>query len=332
MAAALTGPVLVTGASGFIGRRLVGTLDGVEVVTLRRRASPTTATTSYEVDYADVDGLTEVLAAVRPKYILHAAGVTKGVTYRDFQRGNVMPTKNLLQALVGAQWVPERFVLVSSLAAYGPSTPEQPKIESDPRAPIEHYGQSKAEAEAVVEECRDVPWTIVRPSGVYGPGDVDFFQYFTMAAKGWSVFFGNRQRWWSGVYVDDLVDATLTAAMSSATVGRGYFIDDGQPYTWEHFQRTVGAQAGRKVREIDIPEVVVGPVALIGEWLTAVDRRPRVLNRQKAKMGAQAAWTCRSDAARTDFGFEPKVDLAEGVGRAFDWYRQNGWIPAARPS
>ena len=326
MADTLPGPVIVTGASGFIGGRLVGALAGAEVITLRRRASPPTEHRSFEVDYADVDGLAEVMRQVRPAYVVHAAGATKGVTYADYQRGNVLPTRSLLEALTAAEHTPARFVHVSSLAAFGPSTPDRPHEETDTPTPIEFYGQSKAEAEAVVA-ASSVPWTIIRPSGVYGPGDVDFFEHFKMAAQGWSLFFGNRQRWWSGIYVDDLIDAIITAAQTPSTVGRAYFIDDGDPLTWERFQREVGQQAGRRVREIDVPELVVGPVARIGEWLTALDGRPRVLNRQKAKMGAQAAWTCRSLAARQDFGFAPKVDVTEGVARSFAWYREQGWIP-----
>ena len=325
----MAGPVLITGASGFIGGRLVAALEGENVVTLRRRSSPPTETPSHEVDYADLPGLTEVMRQVRPAYVVHAAGATKGVTYADFQRGNVMPTENLLAALKAADHQPRRFVLISSLAAFGPSTPDRPKVETDERAPIEFYGRSKAEAEGVLEQA-DVPWTIIRPGGVYGPRDVDFFEHFKMAARGWSIFFGNRQRWWSSLYVDDLIEATLAAARSAKTVRRGYFIDDGQPCTWEHFQRTVGAHAGRKVTEIDIPEIVVGPVAMLGEWMTAFDGQPRVLNRQKAKMGSQSAWTCSSEAARNDFGYRPRVGLDEGVVRSFKWYRDNGWIPSTR--
>ncbi|MEL7372669.1 MAG: NAD-dependent epimerase/dehydratase family protein, partial [Myxococcota bacterium] len=316
MASTLSGPVIVTGASGFIGGRLVEALDEADVVTLRRKSSPEPKVRSYEVDYGDVDGLTEVMKAVRPAYILHAAGATKGVTYRDFQRGNVMPTANLLAALDRADHRPHRFVLISSLTAYGPSEPDRPLVESDERAPIEYYGQSKAEAEAVVE-ASGLPFTILRPGGVYGPGDVDFFEHFKMAARGWSLFFGNRNRLWSGVYVDDLVEATFRAATTDTAEGRGYFIDDGHPATWEHFQRLVGAESGRKVREVDIPEAFVKPVAVIGEWITALDGRPRVLNRQKAKMGAQDAWTCSCEAARRDFGYDPKVALDEGVVRSF---------------
>ena len=331
MPAKLQGPVILTGASGFIGGRLRRALGDDDVVTLRRRSSPATEARSFEVDYGDVDGLTEVMRQVKPAYIIHAAGATKGISYDDFRRGNVMPTENLLAALGRAEVEPKRFVLVSSSTSYGPSNPDRPMVETDSRKPIEYYGQSKAEAEDIVEQCK-VPWTILRPGGVYGPGDVDFFQHFKMAAQGWSVFFGNRQRWWSGVYVEDLIEATIRAATSSNTVGRGYFIDDGVPYTWEQFQRQVGAQVGRKVWEVDVPEFLVAPVAVLGEWLTRIDGKPRVLNRQKAKMGRQSAWTCRSDAASRDFGFTPQVDLTEGVARSFAWYRKNGWIPEAKNS
>ena len=328
----LSGPVLITGASGFIGRRLRQALAEGEVVTLRRRASPPVENTqSFEVDYGDLQGLIEVIKKVRPAYVLHAAGVTKGVTYKDFQRGNVMPTENLLRALEGANHTPERFVFISSLTSYGPSTAERPSVETDERRPIEFYGKSKAEAETVVE-ASSLPWTILRPGGVYGPGDVDFYQHFTMAAKGWSVFFGNRHRLWSGVYVDDFIDATIAAAKSPSTVHRGYFVGDDEPYSWEQFQRAVGEHAGRKVTEIDFPGFFVSPVAVMGEWLTAIDRRPRVLNRQKAKMGAQAAWTCRSDAAKQDFDYRPSVGLNDGVTRTFAWYREQGWIPPSRSS
>ncbi len=331
MKTSLPGPVIITGASGFIGGRLVEALRDGEVITLRRKGSPTPEVRSFEVDYSDVAQLAEVMREVRPAFVVHAAGATKGITYDDFRRGNVMPTENLLAALTQAEVTPQRFVLISSLTAYGPSAPDRPSVETDDRAPIEYYGQSKAEAEAVVE-ASSLPCTILRPGGVYGPRDVDFFEHFKMAAKGWSLFFGNRQRLWSAIYVDDLIDATVAAAQSTSTIGRGYFIDDGEPATWEHFQRLIAANIGRKVTEIDVPEFFVGPVAVMGEWITAIDGRPRVLNRQKAKMGAQAAWTCRSDAARQDFGFSPQVDLAEGVIRSLAWYRAHGWIPEAKTS
>jgi UDP-glucose 4-epimerase len=326
----LRGRALLTGASGFIGGRLRDTLldAGVDVVSIRRAGSPEPKRgRSVVADYTDVAGLTRVFAEEAPQYVFHVAGATKGVTYSDFQLANVMPTRNLLEAAVAAGRPVSRFVHVSSLTAYGPSTPERPLSESDPRQPIEYYGQSKLEAEQVVESFGDrVPFTITRPSGVYGPGDADYFELFKTAAAGWNVFFGNAQRWFSAIYVDDCVRGILGAAASASTVGRGYFLCDGAPTTWGSFQQIIAEESGRKVRRLGLPEALVSIAAAGGELATKVDKKPRLFNRQKAKMGAQPAWTCTHQAAARDFGYTPQVDQREGVRRSFAWYRERGWI------
>lgn len=327
---ALQGRALITGASGFIGGNLRAALinAGVDVVAIRRDRSPEPAEgRSVVADYADVDRLTEVMAKEKPDWVFHIAGATKGVTYEDFQRGNVMPTQHLLEALQRAHTEVKRFVLVSSLASYGPSRPDAPLRESDPRRPIEHYGRSKLEAEQLLEAIgRSIPWTILRPSGVYGPGDVDYFNLFKEVESGRNVFFGNRDRWFSAVYVDDLIRAMVDATISDATTGKGYFICDGRPLTWGEFQQAIVDASGKKVRTLNLPEFLVSVAALGGEMATKLDGKPRLFNRQKAKMGAQEAWTCTHEAARNDFGYVPKVPVEEGVKRALAWYRQHGWV------
>jgi len=267
-----------------------------------------------------------VIAAEKPDYVLHVAGVTKGTSYEDFRLGNVMPTRNLLGALHRQHPDTKRFVLVSSLASYGPSATSAPHREADPRRPIEYYGRSKLEAEEVVEEeSGGIPWTILRPSGVYGPGDVDYFNLFKSAMRGWNVFFGNRNRCMSIIYVDDCVRGTLMAARHENSVGKGYFLTNDEQVTWEQFQSEVLQVVDRRVRTLDLPEQLVSIAALGGELASRIDRKPRLFNLQKAKMGAQQAWTCVGDAARTDFGFSADVDLVEGIRRTHDWYLANDW-------
>jgi len=330
----IQGKVLITGASGFIGSRLRDRLldAGLDVLAVRRPGSPEAKRgRSVAARYDDVDGLEAIVREERPDFVLHVAGVTKGVTYADFRRGNVMPTENLLAALGRVRqregWQgPTRFVHVSSLAAFGPSSPGRPHRESDQRRPIEHYGESKLEAERVVESSEGIPWTIVRPSGVYGPGDGDYFQLFQSAARGWNVFFGNRDRWFSAVYVDDCVRAILDAAVSPAAVGKGYFLCDGAPTTWGDFQACIAEATPRRVRDLHLPEFLVELAAFGGELVTRIDGKPRLFNRQKAKMGAQPAWTCTHESARADFGYAPEVDQREGIRRAFEWYQRERWL------
>jgi nucleoside-diphosphate-sugar epimerase len=140
------------------------------------------------------------------------------------------------------------------------------------------------------------------------------------------VFFGNRDRWFSAVYVDDLVRAALGAAERGETKGKGYFVCDGRPITWGEFQDHIVRASGRRVRTIDLPGALVDVAAFFGELATRVDHKPRLFNRQKARMGAQEAWTCQSDALRADAGYAPEVEVAEGVARALAWYRAEKWV------
>ncbi len=326
----ITGKVIVTGTSGFVGSQLRDALlkGGADVVSLVRPSSPPAKRgRGASADYADVAALKALFAREQPDYVFHVAGATKGVTYADFHAGNVMPTVNLMRALRDAHPDVKRFVHVSSLAAFGPSVGTQPLHETDPRKPVEHYGRSKLEAELVVEAAGDsLPWTIIRPSAVYGPAEVDMFNLFKAAKSGVNLFFGNRHKYASAVYVDDLLEAMVLAAQSDVARGRGYFVCDGVPYTWKQIQGHIVAAVGRPTLTLSLPGFMVPMAGVAGEVLTAFDKKPRLLNRQKAILDAQHAWLCTHQAAREDFGYAPRVPMAEGTRRAYRWYREQGWL------
>jgi nucleoside-diphosphate-sugar epimerase len=326
----LTGKVVITGASGFIGGQLRDALlnSGADVVSLVRPNSPAVRRgRGASVNYTDVVGLRELFEREKPDYVFHVAGATKGVTYADFHAGNVMPTVNVMRALRDAHPDVKRFVLVSSLTAYGPSKGIVPLRESDPRAPVEHYGRSKLEAELAVEALGDaLPWTIIRPPAVYGPSEVDMFTLFKAAHAGVNLFFGNREKYASAVYVDDLLDGMVLAAQSDVARGRGYFLCDGKPYTWAEIQGHIVAAVGRRTLTLSLPGFLVPAAGAAGELLTAFDKKPRLANRQKAILDAQNAWLCSHEAARQDFGYAPRMSMAEGTKRTYRWYVENGWL------
>ena len=170
------------------------------------------------------------------------------------------------------------------------------------------------------------PWTILRPGGVYGPGDIDYFNLFREIEGGRNVFFGNRRRWFSAVYVDDLIEAILHACAHDGARARGFFVCDGVPVTWERFQEAIVMASGRRVFNIDLPGFFVDAAAMGGELLTRFDKKPRLLNRQKVKMGAQDAWTCRSEGLRGATGWRSEVPMEVGVRRALEWYRREKWV------
>jgi UDP-glucose 4-epimerase len=331
----LDGKVLITGASGFIGGQLRDSLlrSGADVVAIRRPGSPpSSAGRSVEADYARVADLERVIASEKPDYVLHVAGVTKGTSYEDFRAGNVMPTRNLLAAVRREHPTVKRFVMVSSAASYGPSATSAPQREENPPRPIEHYGRSKLEAERVVEEeSAGVAWTIVRPCAVYGPGDVDHFTLFQAAVLGINLFYGNRDRLATWIYVDDCVRGILEAAIHPNSAGKGYFLTNDVQLTWDDFQTEIALAVGKPVRTVDLPEQLLWASAFAGEIATRIDKKPRLLNLQKARLGAQSAWTCSGDAARDDFGFLAEVTLSEGIRRTHAWYLENGWYQSLDP-
>jgi nucleoside-diphosphate-sugar epimerase len=324
------GVALITGASGFIGSHLRERLiaDGYDVVALTRAGSPEPKQgRAAPVDYEKPETLQQVLEKERPELLFHVAGVTKGVTYADFERGNVTPTQNLIDAARKVHPGLARFVHVSSLAAYGPSTPDEPAREHHERTPVEHYGKSKLAAERAVESAGEaLAWTVIRPPAVYGPADVDNFELFRLAARRLNVFYGNRDRPMSFVFVDDLVRGIVEAAVHPATRGQGYFLTDGRPRTWGEYQAQIVAASGQRALHLDLPEFLVDVAAFFGELATKLDGKPRLFNRQKALLGKQAAWTCSDERAREHFGYESRVEVEEGVERTFQWYRERGWL------
>jgi dihydroflavonol-4-reductase len=80
------------------------------------------------------------------------------------------------------------------------------------------------------------------------------------------------------------------------------------------------------VFELNVPELFLDVAAAFGELASKLDNKPRLLNRQKAVLGKQLAWTCAHDSARADFGYKPSVDIAEGMQRTFEWYREKRWL------
>lgn len=321
---------LVTGASGFIGGHVRNRLleAGADVLAIRRKGSPASKKgRSVEAEYDDQASLDRILREEKPDFVFHVAGATKGVTYGDFHKGNVVPTANLAKAVRDHHPKLERFVLVSSLSVFGPSTKDRPVVETDVPRPVEHYGTSKLEAEhALIAMGDGFAWTIVRPSAVYGPADVDSFELFKLAKQGLNVFYGNRHKLGSWIYVDDLVDVILLAATHPAAKGQGYVVDDGVPLTWDRAQAMIFDAFGKKPRTLMLPGALVSVAAVFGEAATKIDGKPRLFNRQKAIMGAQEAWTCDSAKLRKELGWSPKVQFADGAKRALEWYRAEKWL------
>ena len=329
--------VVVTGTNGFIGSRLVAELLNrgedrpLEVRALVRSlpAGTPPGVTPYVVDYQRPNTLAASGALEGAEYVIHLAGITKALTIDVFREGNVAPVDALMQAVrtVGAPI--KRFVLVSSQAAAGPARgPGRPMTEADAPAPFDAYGISKQEAERrLIDQAGTIPFTIVRPSAVYGPRDVDFLTLFKQLRRGAGLYPANRDNRLATIFVDDLVSGLLKAAYSDAARDEVFFLTNEEDIGWPDVYRAMSDALQVPIRfEWEIPAPIVRAVGRLGDAVSRLTGSVSVINSQKVALGLTPYWTCTSEKARRLIGFSPATPLAAGLAETLAWYRRQGWL------
>lgn len=322
----------VTGATGFVGSHLVEALvaDGHQVRVLVRRTSDLSWIRDLDVERVtgDLQDEQALVKAVRGMdWVFHVAGLTKARGLHSYMRANALGTLNVLEACAKTQGPPQRVVLLSSLAAWGPNSPLCPRGETEPCSPVSHYGLSKARAEELA--CRfasSLPLVILRPTAVYGPRDKDVLAFFRMVKKGWFIKLGPQERYICMIHVKDLVRAMLLAAQAPVHSGSAYAISDGEVHSWSKVAGILGGIMGVHVRTIILPFTLAWTAALLSEvcsWLLGL---PPLYNREKLKEMLQPGWTCSIEKSRAELGFEPVVPLEEGLRETYLWYCNMGWL------
>ncbi len=319
---------LVTGGTGFVGGHLIEALErrGDEVTALirspakaERRLAPGTET--VRGDLHDLEALRAATAGRDVVY--HVAGQVAARGEAEFLRTNVEGTRNLVEA--AARGGRPRLVLVSSLAAAGPSVPGRPLEGDEPPRPVTAYGRSKLAGEEVVRASA-LEWTIVRPPMVYGPRDTEVLKVFQLARLGIGAVFGDGSQELSAVYGPDLAEALAAAAASEAAVGRTYCACHPERFTSGEFVRAVGRALGRRVRVLRLPG---GFSRLLLAAIGAAARtagRATILDRDKANELLQPAWTGDPAPLSRDTGWRARHDLAAGLSATAAWYRDQGWL------
>ncbi len=345
--------ILVTGASGFIGVHLVRALvesDHTVTCLVRRGAAvkPLEALgTRLSVgDVTDADSLTSAVEG--QDVVFHLAGRTRALNAREFQAVNEEGTRAVAQACA-ARTTPPILMSVSSLAAAGPSTLTRPHVETDPSAPISHYGRSKRAGElAIAAVAHRVPVTVVRPPIVIGPGDRLGLPLFASVARfGVQALPSLSQPRFSVIHVTDLVELLIAAAekgerlggqlqspchesvaLDSVATGQGlyYACCDQAPTLGELAQMIAHAAGRRRAIVLPLPASVTWSVAAVLELLAHVSRRPAALNLDKAREATAGCWTCSAQKAAEQLGFVPDIPLGKRILETVRWYREAGWL------
>ncbi len=318
--------ILVTGGTGFIGSHLLERLsllgEPARCLTRPKRGrSPFPAGVEpVEGDLATGRGLDNALSGV--DRVIHLAGVTKALRPADYYAGNVRATENLARAITGR---PIRLVHVSSLAAMGPSQGNTPVAEDAEPRPLTHYGKSKAEAERLVRAL--VPAAVIlRPPVVYGPRDTDVFQLLRSISKGLVLEIAGGERWFSAIYVEDLVEGILAAACAPHAAGRTYFLTHPKASSWSELAAVAAAVMQRRPRVIRIPLPLAHGAGYCAELWSRLTRIPGIVSRDKIIDARCAAWICDHRRAAAELGFHAATPLAAGLAKTLAWYKEAGWL------
>ncbi len=296
----------ITGGTGFVGGALIrhAVAAGHSVRALARRPQP------------ERDGVTWIAGALNDPValdrlvagadaVVHVAGIVNAPDRAGFATGNVEGTRAILAAATRAGAMP--FVHVSSLAAREPD--------------LSNYGWSKAAAERLVA-ASSLPWSIVRPPGIYGPGDMDQLDLFRMARRGLALLPPPGRL--SVIHVDDLARLLLTLATGPAT-RTIYEADDGSGGMThaDFFAAGIGAAVGRRVLPLPLPRAL----------LSLASRADRRWRGDRARLTAdRVAYFCHPDwtidpARRPPPAiWAPQIDTRTGLADTARWYRGQGLL------
>lgn len=326
--------ILITGASGFIGSFIVEkALElGYDTYAGIRNSSSKQYLTDERIrfinlDLSDKTSLKHQLSENRFDYIIHAAGLTKAQKKTDFEVVNFQATKNLVEALLESKCLPEKFIFVSSMAAHGPGKDSDtvPVKSSDQPHPDTLYGISKLNAEKYINSLIDFPVITLRPTGVYGPREKDYFVFFKTINGGIEPYIGLKEQYLTFIYVRDFVDVVFKA-ISSPITGKTYFVSDGKCYTAKEFAEITKKILNKKTVKLFVPLAIVKLIAIILETTNSWIGKVPTLNRDKYNVLKARNWLCDISELEKDFGFKASYYLEDGVKEATDWYKAEKWL------
>lgn len=334
--------ILVTGANGFIGSFVVqeSIKRGYTTYAAMRSTSDKSNLTGLspkfiDLPYSDKDKLVSFLSEFKIHnekwdYIVHTMGVTKCKNKEDFERINYSYTRNFIEALMETDMVPKHFVYLSSLSAWGEgdSINFSEIKENDLPHPNTYYGKSKLKTEQYIQSLGKgkLPYTIFRPTGVYGPKEKDYLVMLKTLRFHLNPGIGVGVQYITFIYVKDLVNA-IFLAIDTKPQGKAYFVADGDVWTSDDYAKLAQRILGVKyVMNIKFPAPIVKGVAylldVIGGWLGTTP----TLNLDKYYILTAKNWKCDISPLCNDLGFKAYYTLEKGLKECVDWYRKEGWL------
>jgi len=303
--------VALTGATGFIGNRIARRLvaNGFKLQALTRATSNRSRLSGFNIQW--VEGALEDLDSLRrlvrgADAVIHCAGAVRGATEAHFDRSNVDGVARLVCAAVEQQPLP-RFLLLSSLSARQPD--------------ISPYASSKRQGEAVLAELAgQMPWVVLRPPSVYGPGDKEMMPLLRWMTRGIAIILGSGDGRFSLLYADDLAEAIQKLLFTNNLSGKVFEPHDGRPggYAWKDVIDAVGRLNGRRVHCLRLPVAGLKIVAKLNLFLARLLGYEPLFTPGKLSLLTHPNWVSNDNALTQETGWTPRVSLEEGLRRTLE--------------
>jgi 2-alkyl-3-oxoalkanoate reductase len=324
--------ILVTGATGFTGSALVHRLLAIGHVVVGLDYKEGLHSDALRSSGAEIviGSVTDPPAVRRSmdgvEFVFHLAAAFRELNVPNafYDEVNVEGTRIVLQA--ARREGVRKFIYCSTCGVHG-NVEHPPADEDAPIRPADYYQRTKYEAEPLVKrECGNMETVILRPAAIYGPGDPQrFFMIFRQVAKGSFPMFGSGRTLYHPLYIDNLVDAFLLCMPPGVGAGREYLIADEKYYRIEEIVQAVARALEVPVR---IPHYPVFPVVALGH---IVEKLCKPIGVTPPIFPRRVDWYRQNRAfditrARRELGYNPAVELEEGLRRTGAWYRQMGYL------
>jgi nucleoside-diphosphate-sugar epimerase len=332
---------LVTGATGFVGSHLVKRLikDNNDVRALVRKGRDTSKFDSrVEIVYGDITDPHSLDDATRSiDIVYHSAAIVReaGVPDSLFYEVNVKGTENLLEASL--RHGVKRFIHISTGGVHGdiknpPASedsqiPPHPPLEKGGWGDLDIYQKTKIEGEKVVLSFKEkgLSVVIIRPTGVYGPGDLRLLKLFRLINRRRFFMVGDGMTLFHPVYIDDLIEGLILAGKIPEAEGEVFLIGGERYLTLNEIVRIIAGALNVPIKRVHLPVFPVRALATTIEFIFKPMRIEPPLFRRRVDFFTKNRAFDISKAKRL-LGYQPKVDIEKGVRLTIDWYRREGLL------
>ncbi len=324
---------LITGGTchsgSYLAKRIIE--DGNDVRVLVRKTSNLKVLEGLDVEivYGDVTDKKSVFQSMKGiELVFHLAAAFREVKFSDefYWKVNVEGTRNLLEASLKEGI--NRFLHCSTIGVLG-HVSNPPANESSPYNPGDIYQKTKVEGEKLAKkyyEKEDLPVTVFRPAGIYGPGDTRFLRLFKSINSGKFVMVGKGEVYYHMVYVSDLIDGIILCTEKKRAIGETYIIAGEEYVTLKRLVGLIAEVLGVPPPKRSFPYFMPVYLAsyLVELFTIPFGITPPIHRRRIDIFRKNRAFDITK--AKNELGYEPKIDLETGIKLTAEWYKENGYL------